>query len=312
MSKSGFSHPSRDQRVPIASSNRDFHAEIIRCGLQDRLIGGLVSLRQESWRIIFMQSGEITIDCEGQTLSITAPALIWQPGTPMSRIRVRAGSIGAHLLLGEQGLSNAIGHKPEASELRLMTEDRVHLPLVGTPEIAADIARGFDLILREDRTSAPGSETIIEAEIRLLLVLLWRHAPHAAERATEEPPSSQILQRFRQLLEIHFRERWGVRDYAGELSMSADRLHDICTRTLGKAPLRLIHERTVYEAQSLLERSTRTVDQISDFLGFPTAGQFSKFFKSIVGVPPGAYRRSLKDHQRRSQGSGLASYADWP
>jgi AraC family transcriptional activator of pobA len=295
-------------------TDRSFHSEIIRCGLQDRLIGGLVQLRQESWRIIFLQSGELDLEAGQQSTSIAAPALVWLPVEATTRLRVRAGSIGAHLLLGEQSLSNALGSKPEAAQLRLMTRDRVHLALASSPQTSADVARAFDQILREDRLAASGSETIIEAQIRVLLVLLWRHAMHAEQLKIEEASSSQVLQRFRQLLEIRFRERWGVRDYALELGMSTDRLHDICTRVLGKPPLRLIHERTVYEAQSLLERSSRTLDQIADFLGFHSAGQFSKFFKSIVGTPPGSYRirHGLKDRSDRGETSGAASYADWP
>ncbi|MEM9438902.1 MAG: AraC family transcriptional regulator [Pseudomonadota bacterium] len=312
MSKSGFLRQPNGEWSGITPSDRYFHSEIIRCGLQDRFIGGLVQLRQESWRIIFLQSGELEIEDGPQSASFTGPALVWQPVETVSRLRVRAGSIGAHLLLGEQGLSNAIGHKPEAVELRLMTRERIYLPMAEEPQIGHDVARAFDQILREDQIAAPGSATIIEAQIRVLLVLLWRHAIRSEQQQAEEASSSQVLQRFRQLLEIHFRERWGVRDYARELGMSTDRLHDICTRVLGKPPLRLIHERTVYEAQSLLERSSRTVDQIADFLGFQTSGQFSKFFKSIVTMPPGLYRRSLKGQRNRSETSITASYADWP
>ena len=111
---------------------------------------------------------------------------------------------------------------------------------------------------------------------------------------TRKATPRRSVVRFGKLAEIRFRERWGVRDYASELGLSTDRLHDICTRILGKPPLRLIHERTLSESQSLLERSSRTVDQIADVLGFHTASQFSKFFKSIVGVPPGAYQRKLE------------------
>lgn len=289
-----------------------FHSEIIQCGLQDRTIGGLVDLREASWRIVFIQSGEVELRQGASTVRIAAPALVWQPLQAGARIRVRAGSIGAHLLLGEHGLSNAVGRKPEAAEIRIMAQRQVLMPLSASPDVIDDAARAFDFALREGQNPSPGSETIIEAQVRVLLVLLWRHAIQTQEIADAQAAHSQVLQRFRHLVEIHFRERWGVAAYARELGVSTDRLHDLSTRVLNKTPLRLIHERTIYEAQSLLHRSNRTVDQIADYLGFNSAGQFNKFFKSSVGQPPGQYRRSLRQSDDTVESLPGISYADWP
>lgn len=295
-----------------AAAATQFYSETIRCGLQDRIIGGLVDLHEQSWRIILLQSGEVELGHDDGTTSVSVPSLIWQPLSSSTRIRVRAGSTGAHLMLGERGLSNAVGRKPEAAELRVMAGDQVIMPLSEVSQTAADIVRAFDLLLREGQSVDPGSETIIEAQVRVLLVLLWRHATRAGQLQTAEAHASQILQRFRQLLEIHFRDRWAVGAYAEALGITSDRLHDTCTRVLGKPPLRLIHERTIFEAQSLLTRSSRTVDQISGHLGFHSSAQFSKFFRSIVGMPPGGFRRAKRSEAPSSRTLDQDSYADWP
>ena len=94
--------------------------------------------------------------------------------------------------------------------------------------------------------------------------------------------------------------------------MSTDRLHDICQRNLGKPPSRLIHERLGYEAQVLLERSSMTLDQIAEFLGFRSAAQFSNFFKVLHGVRPGAWRRAVRGSDKGVSAHEAQSYADWP
>ncbi len=289
-----------------------FHSEIIQCGLQDRMIGGLVSFGEASWRIVFVRSGAVQVMLEGGPVTTEAPALIWQPLDQATRMRVKAGSVGAQLQLGEQGVSNAIGRKPEAAELRMMALQPIQLALGDMPQTELDTARAFDVILREGQSMAPGSETIIEAQVRVLLVHLWRHVSQTDQLKATIATSSQILQTFRQLLEVHFRERWGVNDYADALGLSADRLQDVCRRTLAKTPLRLIHERTIYEAQSLLVRSNRTVDQIAHFLGFKSAGQFSKFFRSVMGVPPGEFRKAQQAAQLSEDRATAVSFADWP
>jgi AraC family transcriptional activator of pobA len=289
-----------------------FHAELIQSGLQEKVLGGLVDLHARSWWVILLESGQLTTDRDGGATSVTGPALLWLPWDRRQRMRAKAGTVGGHLVMGETSLANAIGVKPEAADLRVLSERAVHLPLEGRESLHRDIARCFDLILRESAGQAPGSATVIEAQVRVILVMLWRHTARPDDLRHTGANTSLILQQFRQALETHFRDRWTVARYADALHMSTDRLHDICQRNLGKPPSRLIHERLGYEAQVLLERSSMTLDQIAEFLGFRSAAQFSNFFKSLHGVRPGAWRRSIRSIDKRNDVGAAQSYADWP
>lgn len=289
-----------------------FHAEVIQSGLQDKVLGGLVDLHVRSWWVILLESGQLVSTRDGKSTSFAGPALIWLPWDRNQRIRARAGTVGGHLVMGETSLANAIGVKPEAVDLRVLSERVVHLPLEQRDSLYRDISGCFDLILREAAGRASGSATVIEAQVRVILVMLWRYAARPDDLRQAGARPSLILQQFRQALETHFRDRWSVARYAETLNMSADRLHDICHRTLGKPPLRLIHERLGYEAQVLLERSSMTLDQIAEFLGFRSAAQFSNFFKAIYGVRPGAWRRTLRDNEKGADTRRTQSYADWP
>lgn len=289
-----------------------FHAEVIQSGLQDKVLGGLVDLHVRSWWVILLESGQVTISRDGKITQANGPALLWLPWDRNQRIRARAGTVGGHLVMGETSLANAIGIKPEATDLRVLSEKVIHLPLETQDALHRDISNCFDLILRETDEIAPGSATVIEAQVRVILVMLWRHAARPDDLRQAGGSSSLILQQFRQSLETHFRDRWTVARYAEALNMSSDRLHDICRRTLGKSPLRLIHERLGFEAQVLLERSSMTLDQIAEFLGFRSAAQFSNFFKALHGVRPGAWRRMVRSSGTRTDPRELRSHADWP
>ena len=289
-----------------------FHAELIQCGLQDRVLGGLVDLHVRSWWVILLESGQAVITRDDGAVTVTGPALLWLPWDRSARIRAKAGTVGGHLVMGETSLANAIGVKPEAADLRVLAARPFHLPLQGRAALHRDIAGCFDMILREAAGDAPGSATVIEAQVRVMLVMLWRHAARPDDLRQAGANTSLILQQFRHLLETHFRDRWTVARYADALNISADRLHDICKRTLGKPPLRLIHERLGYEAQVLLERSSMTLDQISDFLGFRSAAHFSSFFKNLRAIPPGIWRRQVRSADDKSGERLTRSYADWP
>lgn len=289
-----------------------FHAEAIACGLHDRIVGGLVAFPGRSWRAVYLDSGAAVLREGEEEFRLRAPCLAWMPWAARMKLRVLAGSVGSTLLLGETPLANALGHKPEAALMRMFSERRLVLDLAQRTDTRADVAHCFDLIQREGAGGAAGSETVIEAQARVLVVFLWRGVDPADLGAGAARAPSWLLQSFRQLLEAHFRDRWTVARYAAELGISPDRLHDVCRRSLGKPPRQLIQERQAYEARVLLERSSWTIDQIAAALGFRDTPQFSKVFKVGVGVPPGAYRRSVRESRGAEASTAARSYADWP
>jgi AraC family transcriptional activator of pobA len=73
--------------------------------------------------------------------------------------------------------------------------------------------------------------------------------------------------------------------------------------------MELIHERLIAEAKLRLGQSEQSVEQIGFGLGFRDPGYFSRFFKSRVGEPPGAYRRKIA---ARSAKGAAPSFAAWP
>ncbi len=244
--------------------------------------------------------------------TITGPAINWGAKKSDTRIRAKAGSNGVIMTLGEATLSNAIGHKPEAAALRLMSAREFTLSLTTKPKIAQTLSMCFDAIFRELDAGQTGMETVIEAQIRIMLVSLWRAGVNEMIEDQSYKATNLTLERFRHLVEAHLRERWPVHRFAAELGISSDRLHDICTRTLGKPPQRLIRDRLTFEAQALLQRSHQALDQIADHLGFRSTAQFSAFFKSEVGVPPGAFRKAITQQVDNKTSVKIGKYADWP
>jgi len=265
--------------------------------------------KQSAQLRVRLRSVEVTPDSEEV---IVGPAINWGPKSPETRIKAKAGSNGIIMTLGDTTLSNAIGHKPEAAALRLMSAREFTLGLTEKPVIAHTISTCFDAIFKELDAGQTGMETVIEAQIRIMLVSLWRAGVNEMIEDQSYNSANLTLERFRHLVEAHLRERWPVYQFAAELDVSPDRLHDICTRTLGKPPQRLIRDRLTFEAQALLLRSHQTLDQIADHLGFRSTSQFSTFFKVEMGVPPGTFRRASRKQGWTEKTAQVGSYADWP
>lgn len=297
--------------VSSISGLPEVRAEPIECALRDRVLGLGAAPEQTHWRSVLLTSGEGAIMQKGEPRTVKAPCLAWFPSQEGRAFRIKAGGVGYHLAIGDQVLANAIGHNPESSDLRYFLDGSVMVSLDDAAETVADARHAFDVIVREIRHPKTGAWTLLQAQVRTLLVLLWRTSGGGVAPAPAHGQTSRLLLTFRQLLEAHFRNRWTVRAYAEALGISTDRLHDICTRELGRTPQHLVQERTIYEARLRLERSAQTVDQVAGALGFPDVGHFSRFFKAKVGLPPGAYR----DRAAQAAADGRAedvNYSDWP
>ncbi len=297
---------------PAAAVIPNVRAEQIQCALQDRVLGLGVTPGTHHWRGILLASGSGVVTQGNDSVALSAPCLGWLPWREGQVFRIKAGCVGYQIAISDQLLGTAIGHDPESADLRYFLDRQVIAPLHDTPETLSDAEHAFDLIVREIHRPRTGSWTMVQAQVRAVLVLLWRTSGAGEVVLQAQGQSSRILQHFRQLLERHFRERWAIRTYCDSMGVSPDRLHDICQRELGRTPLQLVHERVIYEARLRLERSTQTVDQVAGSLGFRDVGHFSRFFKSKAGLPPGAYRDQVLRAAREGAGMQNVSYSDWP
>lgn len=287
-------------------------AEKIDCALQDRVFSLSVGNQERSWRGILLTSGMGSITSDDGEIPFSATCIVWSPWLRDRLLRISAGGVGFQFALTSDALSNAIGHSAESSELRMLSDRRITAHLGEQHQIIADANHAFSLITREVDSPTSGSTSMIEAQVRAVLVMLWRNSVDLGKSARGIGSSTRTLQHFRQLLETHFRDRWPLGKYANEIGISVDRLHDICTRHLGRPPRTLVQERVIYEARLMLENTSLSAEQVSDRLGFRDVGHFSRFFKSKVNLPPVAYRKWSLTQQTGDIFINQSDYADWP
>lgn len=246
------------------------------------------------------------------TFELAAPSLVWVPPRTAERLHLRAGASGHILGVADDLIDGIMASDAEALALRQIAGQFLAAVVTDGDRIA-DLRHSFAAIARELARAEPGSWTGIGAHVALILVGLWRASGVEAVAGGSRGAASAILQRFRALVEMNFRDHWPIPRYAAALAVSTDRLHAICVRELDRSPLKLVHERLVREAMVLLDRSMLTVEQISDHLGFKDPAHFNRFFKAKTGKPPGLFRTTLaRESARRDGRRAIHSYADWP
>lgn len=263
------------------------------------------------YRVVHLSSGRGDLSHSDGNLPLRAPDIVWLPAGAARTLRVDAGSTGVAVGVSDSLLAASIGNQADSAVLRQISS---RLCSFSTSETSArdELVRSLLAIEAEARRGAGGSWHYLAAHLTIVLVMLWRMAGRELTAAQSAGHVAQRLQRFRHLVEAQFRDHWPMARYAGELSMSADRLHDLCVRNLGRAPVALVHQRLVREACLLLSGSDHSIERLATELGFASASHFSRFFKRWMEVGPKAFR----ERSRAQAAAGLptlpTSYADWP
>ena len=131
------------------------------------------------------------------------------------------------------------------------------------------------------------SDSLQEEMLRILLkrfiIQCTRSARQRLDITREKESGFEIVRKYYNLVDEHFRNKKQVQDYADLLHKSPKTLSNIFSTCKLPSPLRVIHERLEAEAKRLLLYSNKSAKEIADILGFEDQASFSRFFKNMTG-----------------------------
>ena len=98
-------------------------------------------------------------------------------------------------------------------------------------------------------------------------------------------------------IQNHITEVITVDDLARALFLSRARLSARLKAETGMTVVQMIQTIKINEAKRLLRGSALPVNAVSDYLAFSSQSHLTRVFEKYVGVPPAAYRRSIRTEQ---------------
>lgn len=105
---------------------------------------------------------------------------------------------------------------------------------------------------------------------------------------------SSYIEDFKNLVEIHFKERKRTSDYSQELTISANYLNSLIKEKFDISAENYIQNRVILEAERLLLNTDLSVTEISFELGFLDKSHFGKYFKKITQESPNNFRKKFQ------------------
>lgn len=145
------------------------------------------------------------------------------------------------------------------------------------------------IMLGEYERQATDFEIALRHYLIPLLITLARLG-HEAKRPESRKTDDPLLVAFFRLIEEHFRKEHEVTFYSRQLKTTSKALTMRVSRAVGRSARGVIQDRCLLEAQRLLAYSNLAIAEIGYELGFEDPNYFSRFFRKMTGVTPGAFR----------------------
>lgn len=254
-----------------------------------------------------LRDGEATLLLtDDQEIDLSAPALVWIPVGLGKHIRLGAGGDGAAISCSESFVWGAIRDGVAAVNLRSLLA-KVAIATAGSFPME-EVSMNFAAIERESRLADAGGMSIIAFATGSVLIHLWRAMGPQQPSRQGAGGSEDLVQRYIQLVELHFRDHVSVQGYAKQLGVTRGRLTAACNKVAGAAPQAILHIRIIKEAQRRLEQTDMSVEQIAYSFGFRDPAYFNRFFSRFVGKTPGGFRQLAKASRQVT----VQSFAAWP
>ena len=166
------------------------------------------------------------------------------------------------------------------------------IPVITLPE---EEQKKFDMLhhvfLDEFQTRDNIQGEMLQMLLKRLIIKCTRLTKE--QRVVKELDNGQVdtIRQFNLLVDIHYKEKKQVSDYAEMLYKSPKTLANLFGTYNQKSPLRIIHERIILEAKRLLYFTDKSSKEISWDLGFEDVAHFSKLFKKVTGETPTDYKQ---------------------
>jgi len=240
-------------------------------------------------QILYLQQGAGQVKLDGECLRAVSPCVIVVPAQIVHGFNWDGAVEGEIITAVQYPLSSMAAALSPGLVNRLLVPRVIAMPDWSDAE--NPLLHLFASLREEYHSRAQDHVACTMGLLLALVTQILRHDP-AQQASSGEGPSrrSQQMVHFRELVDMHFRQHLGVKDYAERLDMTVTTLGRACQDQLGMTPMTLINSRLILEAKRELAYSALSVKQIAHALGFNDVAYFSRFFRKHMAMTPGEYR----------------------
>jgi len=156
----------------------------------------------------------------------------------------------------------------------------------------SEYIRLFDNIVKEKRTSDSFNEKMQQLLINQLLIMIYRNNPKLFEPFEEE--KFDMVFELQKRLESDCREQYTLENLAKECHTSVSTLSHQFKKITGFSVFEYLFSCRIATAKNLLTKTDMSIGDIVEQSGFSDSSNFSRSFKSNVGLTPSQFRKKYR------------------
>jgi AraC-like DNA-binding protein len=183
---------------------------------------------------------------------------------------------------------------PAGRNLVALLPQFIHVKSGAGPPSAEWLRSTLELMSAEAGDLRPGGETVVTRLADILLVQAirsWLESDPAAQSGWLGALRDQQIGRAIALIQQDPARDWTVSSLAREIAMSRSSFAARFTQLVGEPAMQYLARWRMHVAVSSLQEEGATVAELALRLGYRSEAAFSRAFKRVIGVPPGAVKR---------------------
>lgn len=165
------------------------------------------------------------------------------------------------------------------------------LPLISIPvEQQQRFCLLYDIFIEEFSTPDKIQGDMLQMLLKRLIIMSTRLAKEQLIVKELNNDQIEVIRKFNFLVDIHYKTKRKVSDYAELLFKSPKTLSNLFSIYNQKSPQQIILDRLTLEAKRLIHFTDKQNQEIAYELGFNDPAHFSRFFKKMTQMTPSEYR----------------------
>jgi AraC family transcriptional regulator, transcriptional activator of pobA len=252
-------------------------------------------------QVIFVRSGRGVMNLEGSSVPFEGPCALLLPTECVHGLDYEV-DVDRWVVTIEVSYLTQVNAKLHEF-IALWALPRV-IPLSQSAHAGMEFYSVVGNLKQEVESEAVGRVVGTEALLTMLLLMLVREARlDQSGNEGETRNDIRLVDRFRKLIDQHYRENLQLQDYAAMMAVSPVQLRAACASASEQSPTKMIHVRIITEAKRNLIFGNMSVEQIAFGLGFADAAYFTRFFRREVAQTPSQFRAAARQQPHRNGAS---------
>lgn len=211
---------------------------------------------------------------------------------------VKATNTPAHLIFYNRDFYCVQIHDSEVACDGLLFNNLFEIPKVAFDESeTVTVQQLFSQIKEEIELKDSSSEELIRVYLKQVILKAtreWKKQNLENDQIMLQTSEHDFFRNFSRLVEIHFREKHAVADYADLMNLAPKTLSHKFKKLNLENPNEIIKNRIILETKRLLYYTDLSIKEIAYQLGYEDPGYFNRMFAQKLGNTPANFRKEFK------------------